>query len=105
MKGTLAVQLDTALQDCTRAIELSSNNVAALDSRSLVYFRLHRLPEALADANAALDLSPSLANALFIRAAIERATGDRVHGDADLANAKLISPRIADDYARWKIVP
>jgi tetratricopeptide (TPR) repeat protein len=105
VKGTLNTQLDTALQDCTRAIELSSNNAAALDSRSLVYFRQKRFPEALADANAALDLMPSLANALFLRAVIERASGDRAHGDVDLANAKLIAPRIAEDYARWKIVP
>ncbi len=105
VKGTLNAQLDTALQDCTRAIELSSNNVAALDNRALVYYRLKRFPEALADADAALDLVPGLANALFLRAVIERATGDRTHGDIDLADARLIAPRIVEEYARWKIVP
>lgn len=103
IKGTLDVQLDTALQDCTQSIELASQNFAALDSRALVYIRLHRLPEALADLNAALDLQPSLPGSLYLRGLIERANGDQQHSDQDLADAKMISPRIEQQYARWNI--
>ena len=103
IKGTLDVQLDTALQDCTQSIELASRNFAALDSRALVYIRLHRLPEALADLNAALDLQPSLPGSLYLRGLVERANGDRQHSDQDLADAKMISPRIEQQYARWNI--
>jgi tetratricopeptide (TPR) repeat protein len=104
-KATLNVQLDTALQDCTRSIELSGNNAPAFDSRALTYFRLHRLPEALADANAALDIYPNLPSSLFLRAIIEQSNGDRQQADKDLAAAKTIAPQIVQDYARWDIQP
>lgn len=103
IKGTLAVQLDSALQDCTRAIELTENNVGALDSRAMVYFRLNRMSEALADVNAALDRAPALSSSLYLRAAIERKMGKAESANTDAAFARLISPRIEEEYARWKI--
>lgn len=103
IKGTLSVQLDSALQDCTRAIELADNNTAALDSRALVYFRLNRLNEALADVDAALDREPMASGSLYLRAAIERSMGKAGNADRDAASARLISPRIEEEYARWKI--
>jgi len=104
-KATLNVQLDTALQDCTQSIELASHNFAALDSRAFAYIRLHRLPEALADLNAALDLNPTLAGSLYLRGLIERAKGDSQHADQDLADARMILPQIDQEYARWNIKP
>lgn len=104
-KAALNVQLDTALQDCTQSIELASHNFAAFDSRAFVYIRLHRLPEALADLNAALDLNPTLAGSLYLRGLIERAKGDSQHADQDLADARMILPNIEQDYARWNIKP
>jgi tetratricopeptide (TPR) repeat protein len=103
IKGTLAVQLDSALQDCTRAIELAENNTGALDSRAMVYFRLNRLSEALADVDAALDRNPMLSASLYLRAAIERKMGKAGNADKDAAFARLISPDIDEEYARWKI--
>lgn len=105
VKATLNVQLDMALQDCTQSIELSSHNFAALDSRALVYIRLHRLPEALADLNAALDLNPLIPGSLYLRGLVERSKGDRQHADQDLADAKMMSPQIEQEYARWDIKP
>ncbi len=103
IKGTLAVQLDSALQDCTRAVELTENNTAQLDSRAMVYFRLNRLDEALADLNAALDRNPGASGSLYLRAVIERKLGKTQNANEDAANARLISPRIDEEYARWKI--
>jgi tetratricopeptide (TPR) repeat protein len=103
IKGTLAVQLDSAIQDCTRAIELTENNTAALDSRAMVYFRLNRLDDALSDLNAALDRNPAAAGSLYLRAAIERKLGKTRNAEEDAANARLISPHVDEDYARWKI--
>jgi tetratricopeptide (TPR) repeat protein len=103
IKGTLAVQLDSALQDCTRAIELTDDNAAAFDSRALIYFRLNRLDEALADVDAALDRMPASSSSLFLRAVIERKMGKTHDADRDAAYARLISPHIDEDYARWKI--
>lgn len=103
IKGTLAVQLDSAIQDCTRAVELTENNTPELDSRAMVYFRLNRLDEALADVNAALDRNPGASASLYLRAVIERRQGKQGDADRDAANARLIAPRIDEDYARWKI--
>jgi tetratricopeptide (TPR) repeat protein len=103
IKGTLAIQLDGAVQDCTRAIELAEDNASALDSRALVYLRMDRLDQALADVDAALDHTPSLSSSLYLRAVIERKMGRTHDADEDVANARLLSPRIDEEYARWKI--
>lgn len=103
IKGTLAVQLDTAIQDCTRAIELTENNADALDSRAMVYFRLNRMDEALADLDAALDRNPAAAPSLYLRAVIERKMGRTRDAENDAADARMISPRIDEEFARWKI--
>ncbi|MHB8285753.1 MAG: tetratricopeptide repeat protein, partial [Caulobacteraceae bacterium] len=103
IKATLAVHLDDAVQDCTRAIELAEHNASALDSRALVYYRLNRLDDAMTDIAAALDRSPSQSSSLYLRAVIERKQGKTHEADEDAADARLISPRIDEEYARWKI--
>src|SRR3569623_447336 len=104
LKGALNTSLDTALKDCTQSIELGNSAVAALDSRAMVYFRLNRFDDALTDLNAALDLTPALAASLFMRGVIHKRQGDKA-GDADLAAARLISPRVDRDYAKYGITP
>lgn len=103
IKGTLAVQLDSAVEDCTRAIELTDNNSAEFDSRAMAYFRLNRFDDALADLNAALDRNPAASGSLYLRAVIEKKLGKVRDAEEDLANARQLAPRIDDDYARWKI--
>lgn len=104
LKGTLQVAIDTALKDCTQSIELGSSSVSALDSRAMIYFRMNRLDEALTDLNAALDQNPNLAASLYMRGVIRKRQGDR-EAAADLAAARLLSPQIDSDYARYGIVP
>lgn len=103
IKGTLAVQLDTAIDDCTRAVELTEDNAAELDSRAMVYFRLNRLNDAMADLNAALDRNPGMAGSMYLRAIIERKLGKTRDADEDAANARQIAPRIDEEYARWNL--
>ena len=104
LKGTLNVGLDTALKDCTQSIELGSSSVSALDSRAMVYFRMNRFDEALTDLDAALDQNPGLAASLFMRGVIHKRQGNKTGAD-DLAAARMISPQIDGDYARYGIVP
>ncbi|WP_426255027.1 DUF3857 domain-containing protein [Sphingomonas sp. DC2300-3] len=104
IKGTLNVALDTALKDCTRSIELSDSTTAALDSRAMVFFRMNRFDDALADLNAALDNAPGLAASLYMRGLILGRQG-KAEGKADLAAARLINPRIDEDYKRYGIQP
>ncbi|MFL6726214.1 MAG: DUF3857 domain-containing protein [Sphingomicrobium sp.] len=103
IKGTLAVELDSAVQDCTRAVELTENNTAELDSRAMVYFRLNRLEDALADLNAALDRNPASPGSLYLRAVVEKKLGKTRDAAEDAANARELAPRIDEEYVRWKI--
>ncbi len=104
LKATHKLALDTALKDCTRAIELSNSPANALDSRAMVYFRLGRTEEALGDLNAALDTDPDLAAALYMRGVVRKAAG-QAGSEADLAGARMMSPRIDAEYGKWGIKP
>ena len=105
VKGILNTALDTALKDCTRAIELGDSATAALDSRALIYFRLNQLDNALTDLNAALDLDPDLAASLFMRGVVHKRMGDVKGSAADLTAAHLLSPTVEQDYAKLGVVP
>jgi len=105
LKGTRNVALESGLRDCTKAIELAESPAAILDSRGMVYFRMNRLDEALADLDAALALSPGMPAALFMRGVVRKAKGDAAGSAADLAAATLQSPRIAEEYGRYGIRP
>ncbi len=104
IKGTLNIALDSALKDCTRSIELSDSTTAALDSRAMVFYRLDRIDDALADLTAALDVAPDQAASLYLRGVILGKQG-KPEAKNDLIAARTISPRIDDDYKRYGIVP
>lgn len=103
IKGTRELALDTALKDCTKAIELSDDPTASLDSRAMVYFRMGRLDDALADLNAALDASPSQAGSLYLRGVVLRRMGQTAPGDADLKTARALSPDVDATYKLYGI--
>lgn len=103
-RGTMNVALEGALKDCTKAIELGENPAAYLDSRALVFLRMGRLDEALADLDAALETSPDLSSSLFMRGVIRKRRGDAAGSAEDLAAARLIAPRIDKLFGRWGIV-
>lgn len=105
IKGTLGVMLDTALKDCTKSIELSESPEKAMDSRAMVYFRLNRFDDALADLNAALDLDPQLPASMFMRGLIRKRMGDAKAGESDIAAARMMSPQIDRTYAKFGIKP
>jgi tetratricopeptide (TPR) repeat protein len=104
IKATANLHLDTALKDCTKAIELSENAAHIFDSRGLVYFRMGRDEEALADFDAALDAAPDQAASLFMRGLTRKRMGAQ-GADEDLAAARMIAPRVDAEYARYGIRP
>jgi tetratricopeptide (TPR) repeat protein len=103
IKATLGIDLESALKDCTRSIELASQPAAPLDSRGMVYFRMGRMDEALADFEAALEASPGQAGSLFMRGVIRARTGQSAAARADIAGARRLSPGIDRQYAAWGI--
>jgi tetratricopeptide (TPR) repeat protein len=96
--------LDAALNDCDAAIKLHPD-IYVLRIRAFVYYRLGRYDEAIADATAALAGDPKFAYALYVRGMAWIAKGDRARGSADMAAAKAISPRVADEYAGFGVRP
>ncbi|QIQ86997.1 MAG: DUF3857 domain-containing protein [Erythrobacter sp.] len=98
--GIWQVEIADAVATCTRAVENSENTAVALDSRAMIFLRNGRLEEALADAEAALDLDPDQTETLLLRGLILREMG-RDEAEADIAAALARSPRIREDYRRW----
>ena len=103
-RGLFNAQVDQALPGCTRAIERADSPAAALDSRALIQFRLHRYDAALEDYNAVLKLSPAIASSRYMRGVVRLEMGDAA-GAADIATALTIAPSLRDFYKRYGIVP
>ncbi len=100
-KGTRNVMLDTALKDCTKAIELSDDTLAALDSRALVWYRMGRYPEALADLDTVLAANPDMAASRYVRAAVLKAMQRDGEAAGELALVRRMNPMIDRQYARY----
>jgi tetratricopeptide (TPR) repeat protein/predicted aspartyl protease len=104
-KGMLAQDLDKALADCNRAVKARAGVPFFLDSRALVYLRLANYDKAIADYDAVLALQPKNPWALHCRGLAKLHKGLTTEGQVDIAAAKAISPRAADQAARRGLTP
>lgn len=95
--------LEQAMDDCSRAIELSSDPATYLDSRGMVHYRAGRFTEAAADYAGALAESPDIPSSLFMSGIVARKLGKKAEGDAAIAAARRIYPEIDHFYARYGI--
>jgi hypothetical protein len=68
----------------------------------MAYFRLGKLPEALADLNAALSGAPGLSNSLYMRGIVRTGMGD-AEGRKDIDQALRMSPSLRATYKRYGI--
>ncbi len=103
LKGTLGVHLDTALKDCTKALELGVDSGMALDSRAMVFLKLNRLDDARTDVDAALVERPDSAGSLFLRGVIAARQGAKPASTDDLTGARTMAPRIDEDYRPYDV--
>ena len=103
IKATRVIDLEDALKDCTRSIELANLPAAPLDSRGMVYYRMGRMDEALADFEAALEAAPGQPGSLFMRGVIRAAQGQKDKARTDIAGARRLSPGIDRQYGEWGI--
>jgi hypothetical protein len=94
--------LDAALQDCDASLRVRPDFVDSLDSRGFVRLKIGQLQRAIADYDAALQLSPRKASSLYGRGIAKLRVGD-TGGHTDIADAKAIDPRIADEFARYGV--
>ena len=104
-KAFAGLPLQEALSDCEASVRLSPDSANALDFRGVVYFRMKRYDEAIADFNKALSRDPKLASSLYVRGLAKRMRHDIPGGDADIAAAKKIEPRVAERYAGFGVKP
>lgn len=77
-------QLEDALKDLDRAIELDPHQVAAWFNRGTVYLRMGRPEEAVRDLDRAVELAPELPGPYFNRAVARWQLGDRQGAIADM---------------------
>ncbi|MEW4447728.1 DUF3857 and transglutaminase domain-containing protein [Qipengyuania sp. JC766] len=104
LRGTLEVDLDGAMERCTRAVERAAYPANALDSRALVRYRMGDAAGALADLDAALKLAPDLSASRYLKGIILQEQGD-VAGDALVASALRQSPELKAYYNLYGIAP
>ena len=92
--------LPQALSDCDQALRIRPNYESALKSRGLVFLKLDRPNDALADYSSALKQNPKNAFSLYGAGLARLRKGDN-DGNADLDAAKAIDAEVADEYARY----
>lgn len=104
-KGTGNLALDTALIDCTKAMQLSESPAPILDSRAMVYYRLGKFEDALGDIDAALQSAPELVPSQFMRGVILNRLGRKEAGQAQIDQAQRKDPTIVATYGKYGIKP
>jgi tetratricopeptide (TPR) repeat protein len=104
-RAVLGRDLDDALADCTRALDLQPDDPNAFDSLGMVRFRQGKWDDAITAYNSALSHNPYFAQSLFMRGLSELRKGDTAKGQADVAQAEAINPRISEEYVIYGITP
>jgi len=96
--------LDTAVDDCTKALTLKPNDPATLESRCFAQYRNGAYSAAIADCSSALDANPLKAPALYLRGLAKKKAG-LAGSDGDLAAAATLDPDIAATFATYGVKP
>ena len=94
--------LHAALQDCDDSLKIRPDFVDSLDSRGFVKLKIGQSQRAIADYDAALQLSARKASSLYGRGIAKLRIGD-ASGHTDIADAKAIDSRIAEEFARYGV--
>jgi tetratricopeptide (TPR) repeat protein len=104
-RARLGIDLELALADCNKALSLRPENAPMQDSRGFVEFRMNNYTAAISDFNSALGKDAKLSSSLYVRGLAKRRNGDTTGGDADIAAAKAIDPKMAETYAGYGVAP
>jgi Flp pilus assembly protein TadD len=97
-------KLDQALTACNRAIVLEPGAAAPRNSRGLVYLRMRRFSEAVADYTKSLELSPDLPSARFGLGLVRLSMGDGA-GAFDIQEARRSYPGIDQIFIDMGLLP
>jgi len=101
--------LPLALKDCDDALKRAGKGSAFYakveDSRGLVFLRLGDYAKSIADYDAAIAIVPKKAWSWYGRGIGKLRQHQTAAGDADIAQAKSLSPTIADKFTRYGLLP
>lgn len=96
-------KLQEAMADCNQAIKLNPNDAEAYSNRGFIYLKLKQPTAALANYHRALQQEPGGDTLLYGQGIAKHMLGDQSGGDADIAEAKKLSPDIAAVFAKWGV--
>ena len=104
-RAILGVELDKALHDCDRAVNLQPRVAAPLVNRGLVHLRRQEWQAALKDDEAALAINPRAAWALYGRGTARARLGEAEAGEADVKAAHALWSRLDEQIKRYNLAP
>jgi tetratricopeptide (TPR) repeat protein len=101
--------LSLALKDCNTALKRAKKGspfyAQVADSRGLVFLRLGDYPHSIADYDASIAIAPKTAWSWYGRGIDKLRQQQTAAGDADIAQAKSLLPRIGEEATHYGIVP
>jgi tetratricopeptide (TPR) repeat protein/predicted aspartyl protease len=99
-RAILGQDLALAIKDCNFAVShsIKGSNAEFLDTRALVRLRLGDYGQSIEDYDAALKINPQMARALYGRGLANIKKNKIAEGEADLASAEKIAPKIAEQF-------
>lgn len=91
--------------DCAAYNNKMHGDGDSFEAMSLIRYRMKNFSDAAALAEKAVALDAKDPLALYLRGLAKRQTGDITDGNADIAAAKAIDPKIAQTYAGYGVTP
>lgn len=103
LRGIVGEQLNGALDDCNRALQLHPNAAEVLDSRGMVELKLGDYAAALTDYEAALAHDPERGHYLYGRGAARFGLGMKAEAAEDWRAANAAEPGISALYESYGV--
>jgi tetratricopeptide (TPR) repeat protein/predicted aspartyl protease len=109
VRALIDVELPLALKDCNAALRRADKSsplyARVANSRGLVLLRMGDYDKAISDYDASLKITPKDAWSWYGRGIAKLRQQKTSDGQADLAQATALSPRIADEFRRYGLAP
>lgn len=103
IKAIMGKHLDSALDDCDRALAELPGNASVLDSRAFTEYKMGNAKGAITDYDSALAEDPKLPSSLYMRGIIREQSGNIAEGKQDIQAALSIDSGIAERFASYGI--
>ena len=96
-KATAGILLESALEECRKALEMEPASGPYLDSLGMVLLKLGRLEEALKAYDKAVAMNVG-SSSLMGRAFVHARLGDKPKAEADRTEALELDPNVEDEF-------